>query len=61
MVEIRREYNFRSEKSFLIIKQVILASLNTNSGGKHRNATNRSLVKDEFYYIISLKIEQLIF
>ena len=45
MAEIRREYNFRSEKSFLIIKKVILASLNANSGGKHRNATNRSLVE----------------
>ena len=43
MAEIRREYNFRSEKSFLIIKKVILASLNTNSGGKHRNAMDRSL------------------
>ena len=43
--EILREYNFRSEKSFLIIKKVILASLNTNSRGKLRNAMNRSLVK----------------
>ena len=26
-------------------KKVILASLNRNSGGKHRNVKNRSLVK----------------
>ena len=44
MVEIHREYNFRPEKSF-DNKKVILASLNADSGGKHRNATNRSLVK----------------
>ena len=44
MAEICREYNFRSEKSFLIIK-VILAVLNKNSGGKHRNAMNCSCVK----------------
>ena len=38
MAELRTEYNFRS---FL----VILAPLNTNFGGNHRNAMNRSLVK----------------
>ena len=49
MAEIRREYNFRSEKSFFDNKKVILASLNTNSG------------VNEFYDVLSLKIEQRIF
>ena len=45
MAKIRREYNFRSEKSFLIIMEVILASLNANSIGKHWNTINRFIVK----------------
>ena len=45
LAEIHTEHSSRSEKTFLIIKKVILASLNTNSAGKHRNTLNRSLVK----------------
>ena len=60
MAEIPRENNFRSEKQFLTIQKAILASLNTNSEDKHRNAVNRSLVKNELYDVISLKIEQQI-
>ena len=45
MAEIGREYNFRPGKSFFDNIKLILASLNTNSGSKHRNAMNRSLVK----------------
>ena len=60
MAEIRRESNFRSEKLFLMIKKVILASLNANSGGKHQNSINRSLVEIRLYDVISLKIEQKI-
>ena len=59
MAEIRREYNFRSEKSFL---RVILASINANSEHKHRKA--KRIVptqKDEFYDVISLKIEKKVF
>ena len=45
MAEICREYNFRSEKMIFDNKKVILASLNANSGGKHWNAMNHSLVE----------------
>ena len=49
MAEIRREYNLRSEKIIFYNKKVILASLNMNSGVKHRKSMNRSLIKDELY------------
>ena len=48
MAEIRREYNFRSEKLFMIIKIMILALLNANSGGKHGNTMNLMTIY-EFY------------
>ena len=59
MAEIRRENNFR--KIIFDNKKVILASLNANSGGKHRNTMNHSLVKDELYDVISLKIGKQVF
>ena len=59
MAEISREYI--GQKIIFDSKKVILVSLNTNSGDKHRNAMNRSLVKDVPYDVISLKIEEQIF
>ena len=58
MAKIPRESNLRLERPFLLIKKVILASLNTNSGGKHQSAMNHSLVKRRTHDVISLTIEQ---
>ena len=59
MAEIPRENNFRSEKAFLMIKSdFIIIKYELNLGGKHWNAMDSSIIKDELYDVISLKIKQ---
>ena len=42
IAEIRRGYNYGSEKPFGITEKVILAQFNPTFGDKYRNAMNRS-------------------